>query len=202
MQNPVPTPSVPSGPGSNHWPRRLIGRYFEALATMSPPSPTMIVSSSTNFAISAQSRSGWIGTSSDSSSGWRMLLVAQLGQPLLVALERLSDRVDQLLQHGPRIAAQADVDGAVLADRLLLVVVDDHGRVLVEERGLAEAQAEVDRRAEDHDHVRAAQRRATRPVALQRVLPRDRAARQLVGVDRRADQLHELLQLLVDASGR
>ncbi len=42
----MPTPSVPSGPGSIHAPSLFTGRIFAAVATMSPPSPITIGSSS------------------------------------------------------------------------------------------------------------------------------------------------------------
>ena len=65
---PGPTPSVPSGPGSSHWPIFEMRSTDAAVATKSPPSPITIVFSSRTPSISLQSRSGLIGAASDSIS--------------------------------------------------------------------------------------------------------------------------------------
>ena len=67
IANGIPTPSVPSGPGSIHVPCSGTCNTFDAWATMSPPSPMTIISSSVAMcaAISAHSLIGSIGTSSE-----------------------------------------------------------------------------------------------------------------------------------------
>ena len=162
MQNPVPTPSVPNGPGSYHCPGWFTGRTFEAWLTMSPPSPTTIVFSSTKFAISAHSRSGWIGVrslaihssicarvlfsssrSSSSHGSWSPL------KPASSAVDRLQERL--------RVRLDRDVDVAVAAQLDRVRVDLDRRRLRVE--ALAVAQPEVQRRPDHDDRVRLRQRR-------------------------------------------
>ena len=131
----MPTPSVPSGPGSIHAPSRLTGMIFAAVATMSPPSPITIGSSS----VSSQSRTsrhmrcGSTGTSSLSSAASTFASAA-------VSILRSSSRqprevepraavlhlLEQQLEGAGEVADQADVGLAVLADqRRVHVELDD-----------------------------------------------------------------------------
>ena len=86
----MPTPSVPSGPGSIQAPSRFTGRIFAAVATMSPPSPITIGSPS----VSSQSRTsrhmrcGSIGTSSLSSAASTFASAVVLDRAQLVAPAR------------------------------------------------------------------------------------------------------------------
>src|SRR4051795_4305823 len=112
---------------------------------------------------------------------------------LAAALRGLGD----LAEDRARVADEAEGDVAVLADRLVVHVdLDDRG---LAREALAVAHPEVERRADDQDHVGVVERVAAGEVEVVRVARGQRAARGAVHVRRDVELAGELDGLLVAA---
>ena len=202
----MPTPSVPSGPGSIHEPSLLTGMIFAAVATMSPPSPITTGSPrvSSQSRTSRHRRWGSIGVSSLSSAAWTFASAASSTtrsssrQPEKSMLTpRVLHLLEQQLEGVREVADEADVGLAVLADqRRVHVELDDLG--LGRDR-LAEAHAEVEQRAGQDDAVGLLERVAPRAVQELRRARRHAAAAHAVRVGGDVGLADEAVQLLAGA---
>src|SRR4051794_28893397 len=105
-----------------------------------------------------------------------LLLGAERLEPALalLALGAALRGLGDLGEDRARVADEAERDVAVLADRLVVHVDLDDGRVL--RQALAVAHPEVERSADDQDHVRVVERVAAREVEVVRIAGRERAA--------------------------
>src|SRR4051795_11175346 len=115
--------------------------------------------------------------------------------PLAPALRGLGD----LAEDRARVADEAEGDVAVLADGLVGHVDLDDRRLA--RQALAVAHAEVERRADDDDHVRVVERVAAREVEVVRVARRQRAAGGAVHVRRDVELANELDGVFVATRG-
>ncbi len=143
-----------------------------------------------NSLISCASRSGWIGLASDSCRGSRFWYAASssarsssnqaLRSPAFwhPARRGLGDRG----QDRARVADQAEVDVAVLADGAVVHVDLDHGRAL--RQPAAVAHPEVERGADDQDQVGVVEPVPPGQVEVVRVAGRQGAAGRAVHVGR------------------
>src|SRR5205085_4664463 len=105
------------------------------------------------------------------------LLGAERLEPALalLALAAALGGLGDLAEDRARVADEAERDVAVLADRLVgHVDLDDRG---LAREALAVAHPEVERRADDQDHVGVVERVAAGEVEVVRVARRKRAAR-------------------------
>src|SRR5206468_9873991 len=97
----------------------------------------------------------------------------------------VAQRSRQLLQYAPRVADDAHLDRAVAAD-LAGVAVDLHDLRGLPDAG-AVAEAEIERRTRDQDHVGLRQRVLAGMEKEVRVVGRQTSAPGAVQVDRRAE---------------
>src|SRR5919202_2376486 len=128
-----------------------------------------------------------------------LLLGAQRLEPALalVALAAALGRLGDLAEDRAGVADEAEGDVAVLADSLVGHVDLDDLRLA--RQPLAVAHPEVERRADDEDHVRVVERVAAREVEVVRVARGQRAAGGAVHVRRDVELADELDGLLVAA---
>ncbi len=185
----MPTPSVPSGPGSIQAPSRGTGRIFAAVATMSPPSPITIESPSvaSQSRVSRHMRCGSTGDSSESSaastffSSSTSILRSSSRQPLKSSFTPaffISSSSSSKVQA--RLPTRPTLRGPVLPDqRRVHVELDD---LRVGRDRLAEGEAEVEQRAGEDDQIDLLHRLAARAVQELRRGRRDRAAAHAVRV--------------------
>ena len=96
------------------------------------------------------------------------------------------------------MADQAERDVPVLADRAVVLIDLHHGGVPAE--APAVAHAEVERRADDHDHVGLVEGHAAGAVEMVRVAGRQQSAARAVEVGRDVELAHQLDRLLVAAA--
>ena len=172
---------------------------------MSPPSPMKRVLSVRNSLISCARRSGWIGAVSfmrrgSRSSFSRCSSARSAREPALARLAPCGCGPGGLGDCGEDragVADEAERDVAVLADRPVVHVdLDDLG---LARQALAVAHPEVERRADDQDHVGVVERVAAGEVEVVRVARRERAAGGAVHVRRDVQLADELDRLLVAA---
>src|SRR4051812_48803573 len=117
----------------------------------------------------------------------------------LLALAAALGGLGDLAEDRARVADEAERDVAVLADRLVgHVDLDDRG---LAREALAVAHPEVERRADDQDHVGVVERVAAGEVEVVRVARRKGAAGGAVHVRRDVELADELDRLLVAARG-
>src|SRR3954464_5417275 len=130
-----------------------------------------------------------------------LLLGAERLEPALAlaAVRAALGGLGDLAEDRARVADQAERDVAVLADRLVGHVDLDDLRLARE--ALAVAHPEVERRADDQDHVGVVERVAARHVEVVRVARRERSAGGAVHVRRDVELADELDRLLVAARG-
>ena len=108
-------------------------------------------------------------------------LVAARRRRCRAARRRLSDRAPRIAPTSPTIPSR---DVAIAADRRVAHVdLDDRLRA----QALAVAETEVERRADDDDHVGFAERVATRELEAQRMIGRQRSAPGTVHVRRNVE---------------
>src|SRR3954468_10227875 len=130
-----------------------------------------------------------------------LLLGAERLEPALarLALAAALGGLGDLAEDRAGVADEAERHVAVLADRLVgHVDLDDLG---VARQALAVAHPEVERRADDQDHVGVVERVAAGEVEVVRVARRERAARGAVHIRRDVELADELDRLLVAARG-
>src|SRR4051812_34624977 len=130
-----------------------------------------------------------------------LLLGAERLEPALalLALRAALGGLGDFAEDRAGVADEAERDVAVLADRLVgHVDLDDRG---LAREALAVAHPEVERRADDQDHVGVVERVAAGEVEVVRVAGRKRAARGAVHVRRDVELADELDRLLVAARG-
>ena len=204
MQNGMPTPIVPSGPGSIHRPGPLGWTTPPENVTMSPPSPMnreFVGEELVDLVREAQrvDRRRVLHEARQALLLQALLLGAELSSqpsrfsPLARPLAALATSAEDRA----RVADEAERDVAVLADRPVVHVdLDDCG---LARQALAVAHPEVERRADDEDHVGVVERVAAREVEVVRVARRERAARGAVHVRGDVQLADELDRLLVAA---
>ena len=204
----MPTPIVPSGPGSIHRPGPLGCTTPPEKVTMSPPSPMNIEFSVRNSLISCARRSGWIGACSFMRRGWRSSFRrASSWRRPSTHCSRLDGFADlrplAALAISPRIAPGSPTRPRSMSRflptvRVVHVDLDDLGLL---GQALAVAHAEVERRADDQDQVGVVERVAAREVEVVRVAGRQGAAGGAVHVRRDVERADEVDRVLVTARG-
>ena len=124
-----------------------------------------------------------------------VLLLAKAGEPLGVVGLGAGQLGGRCFEEGAGVGLDRDVDVVVAAEFRRVGIDLDQLRLGVE--ALAVGEAEVYRRADDHDRVGDAQRVAAAAAVEERVVLRDRAAAHPVQVHGRLQCVRERAQLLV-----